>query len=132
MTSTFSLVSEANPSLFSVSLFLSLSLSSFPGLHVYHDFFLVFFLFRRQRRIRRRKKRMKKKKREKDNHQLFLIIKYIKFILSLSIYLFRSDNFTNSSLLIDRRRSLLLPITNRTTVSFFRSILLTRHTNLKI
>jgi hypothetical protein len=102
LTNTFSLVSKAN-----LSFFLSSTLSlSFDD--------------------------EQEEQRRKDNHQFFLIIKYIKFILSLPIYYFRSDNFTSSSLFLVRRRSLSLCITNRKTVSFAGLLLLTRHRNLKI
>jgi hypothetical protein len=116
LTNTFSLISKAN-----LSFFFSLSPVQVYMFITIFSFFLSLF---------RRRARRTKKKREKDNHQFFLIIKYIKFILSLPIYYFRSDNFTSSSLFLDRRRSLSLCITNRKIVSFAGLLLLTRHTQI--
>ena len=130
MTSTFSLNSEANLS------FLSLppSLARLRQVWIVSMIFSFFSALAAERRDSKRRSRRKRKKkkttttRRKIIIRLSSIIKYIKFILSVSIYLFRSGKFTNRSSLLVRS----LVVTNQKTASFFsRSISLSMHGNAR-
>ena len=87
----------------------SLSLSRRLDLDVYpsfSSFFLPFSPLKTKGRERARNNSSEEEPRgnarKRDNQQSLPVIKYIKFILSLSIYLFRSDKFTRSSSVLDR------------------------------